>query len=152
MDNKEKNQGVNRRHFIGLLGLAPVAAALTIPLGATGKYLEPPASLTAPPQPMLLSGVAELEAGSVKNFNYNNTSAVLMKKSDKDYIAFYRRCTHLGCTVEWEPNEKIFLCPCHGGKFDAEGKNIDGPPPKPLIALKVTVQDNDKIQIEEKEA
>lgn len=41
-------------------------------------------------------------------------------------------CTHLGCLVKWFPNRAEFFCPCHAGRFDANGVNIAGPPPSPL--------------------
>lgn len=41
-------------------------------------------------------------------------------------------CPHLGCLVKWLPNEEVFLCPCHAGRFDANGVVISGPPPSPL--------------------
>jgi cytochrome b6-f complex iron-sulfur subunit len=46
--------------------------------------------------------------------------------------AFSAACTHLGCLVKWNAGTAEFLCPCHGGKFDAKGMNIFGPPPSPL--------------------
>lgn len=41
-------------------------------------------------------------------------------------------CPHAGCGVRWDRQSKAFLCPCHNGRFDAKGKVIAGPPPKPL--------------------
>jgi menaquinol-cytochrome c reductase iron-sulfur subunit len=49
------------------------------------------------------------------------------------------RCTHLGCQVRWEGSE--FLCPCHGGRFDREGRCLGGPPTRPLVRLESRVQD-----------
>ena len=50
----------------------------------------------------------------------------------KDLVVLNSRCTHLGCTVNWKGEEKMFLCPCHDASFDAEGTVLDGPPPRPL--------------------
>lgn len=41
-------------------------------------------------------------------------------------------CTHLGCQVRWEADSKTFRCPCHGGVYDAGGRVLEGPPPRPL--------------------
>jgi Rieske Fe-S protein len=48
-------------------------------------------------------------------------------------------CTHLGCQVRWDGERKRFLCPCHGGAYDAEGRVIEGPPPRPLDTVDVRV-------------
>ena len=41
-------------------------------------------------------------------------------------------CTHLGCPVDWRSDAHLFLCPCHGGVFYADGTVAGGPPPRPL--------------------
>jgi carotenoid phi-ring synthase / carotenoid chi-ring synthase len=49
--------------------------------------------------------------------------------------AMSRRCTHAGCTVEWSQASTQFLCPCHGGVFDRDGRPRSGPSTKPLVRL-----------------
>ena len=51
-------------------------------------------------------------------------------------------CTHLGCTVRWEPQENRYVCPCHAGFYDAEGNPTSGPPPSPLRTVPVQVVDD----------
>ena len=58
----------------------------------------------------------------------------------EDFIVFSRTCTHLGCNVRWSDGKKQFLCPCHGGVYDADGKVIEGPPPKPLTHLQTKIE------------
>jgi Rieske Fe-S protein len=41
-------------------------------------------------------------------------------------------CTHMGCEVRWNPAERSWDCPCHGGRFAPDGKVLDGPPNRPL--------------------
>ena len=54
-------------------------------------------------------------------------------------VAFSAICTHLGCTVA--PQGKQLDCPCHGSVYDAfTGKVINGPAPRPLPSIPVTVQ------------
>lgn len=48
------------------------------------------------------------------------------------FQVFNVNCTHLGCPVDWRPDAKLFLCPCHGGVFYADGAVAGGPPPRPL--------------------
>lgn len=49
-------------------------------------------------------------------------------------------CTHLGCGVSWSADRKAFLCPCHGGVYDIEGRVVSGPPPRPLTKVPFTVE------------
>ncbi len=49
-------------------------------------------------------------------------------------------CTHLGCMVNWHRGKGQFLCPCHGGKYDIEGRVVGGPPPRPLSRLPLRVE------------
>jgi menaquinol-cytochrome c reductase iron-sulfur subunit len=51
------------------------------------------------------------------------------------------RCTHLGCQVRWDTSTGEFLCPCHGGRFDREGRCLGGPPPRPLPRLESHIED-----------
>jgi Rieske Fe-S protein len=51
------------------------------------------------------------------------------------------RCSHLGCRVSWDAGADAFLCPCHDGRFDREGRRVAGPPPGPLARLRTTVRD-----------
>ncbi|HPT84792.1 MAG TPA: FAD-dependent oxidoreductase [Bacillota bacterium] len=37
------------------------------------------------------------------------------------------RCPHMGCALKWNPTERTWDCPCHGSRFDADGRLIDGP-------------------------
>ncbi len=49
-------------------------------------------------------------------------------------------CTHMGCNVAWNGERKRFLCPCHGGQYTADGRNVAGPPPRPLDQLPTRVE------------
>lgn len=64
-----------------------------------------------------------------------------------EIIAYASECPHVGCNVVWKPDDAMFLCPCHGGKFDKNGTVLDGPPPRPLTRL-ATKLENGKVFIE----
>lgn len=58
--------------------------------------------------------------------------AVYVVKAGNDTKVFSNVCTHMQCPVRWQADLGQFLCPCHGGLYDITGKNVGGPPPKPL--------------------
>ena len=55
----------------------------------------------------------------------------VVKQPDKLFVVF-AKCTHLGCTPNWIETENKFKCPCHGSGYDIEGKNFEGPAPRPM--------------------
>jgi cytochrome b6-f complex iron-sulfur subunit len=55
----------------------------------------------------------------------------VVRQPDKLFVIF-ARCTHLGCTPNWNESEKKFKCPCHGSGYDIEGINFEGPAPRPM--------------------
>lgn len=81
----------------------------------------------ADPSPLPWSGVTAL------------TAAWLRREEESRFIAFSVDCTHLGCPIRWLPNANLFMCPCHGGVFYANGTVASGPPPRPLSRYPVRV-------------
>jgi len=61
----------------------------------------------------------------------------------EDPIALLSRCTHLGCSVNWDAQGERFRCPCHGGVYDPQGKVLEGPPPRPLTRLEVKIDEDE---------
>lgn len=61
-----------------------------------------------------------------------NYGLYVVRKSVSEVRVFSDICTHLGCRVSWHPNQEHYISPCHDGHFDIMGKNISGPPPRPL--------------------
>lgn len=55
-----------------------------------------------------------------------------LKTNEGKVISLSTVCTHMGCTVDWNNKEKTWDCPCHGARFDKEGKVINGPAQKDL--------------------
>jgi menaquinol-cytochrome c reductase iron-sulfur subunit len=56
------------------------------------------------------------------------------------FVAFNTHCTHVGCPVQWSPQARSFFSPCHGGAFDADGRVLAGPPPRPLDRYETRVE------------
>ncbi len=73
--------------------------------------------------------------GSGGNGGYATRGVIVFRNPGGDLKAFDSKCTHAGCNVAFQ-GDKLF-CNCHGGTYDLEGRNIAGPPPRPLTELKV---------------
>jgi Rieske Fe-S protein len=71
------------------------------------------------------------EQGTIIEENPDNPIAVYKDKNGQVHT-FSTKCTHLGCTLTWNPLEKSFDCPCHGSRFFNNGKVINGPANKEL--------------------
>jgi cytochrome b6-f complex iron-sulfur subunit len=140
-DRGERN---TRRAFLTAAGAAGLCytAALAYPIY---RYL-------ASPEEMALSATAvtevtlkdaqKLPAGSVLMFKFGTRPAMLIHHTDGRWISMTAVCTHLGCTVQYEPQADRVHCACHGGVYNPyTGANVSGPPPKPLTLYKVAVND-----------
>ncbi len=78
---------------------------------------------------------------------------VYVKMTGDDILCLSATCAHLGCNVTIDEATGGFKCPCHSGSYDATGKNVSGPPPRPLTRLEAKVEDGKlKINTAAKEA
>jgi len=73
-------------------------------------------------------------------FDFGGKPCILIKKTDGTVKAFNAVCTHLDCTVEFRAPRRDIFCNCHNGVFDENGRNVSGPPPRPLEEYKVTLR------------
>ena len=131
----EINSG--RRTFIKTAALTGVAPSLK---KGTGQWID-------------FGPVEDLDPGGVEMLSYEfmvkdgwlvlpQRGFVWAKTEDGGKLRiFSSTCTHLACNVIWREEEEVFVCPCHSGRFDANGKNIAGPPTKPLAVLEHKVED-----------
>jgi len=139
----EKEDPTSRRLFTVAAGLAGggYLAALGYPVY---RYLASPIELAASASAVTevaLKDAQKLAAGSVLMFKFGATPAMLIHHADGEWAALGAVCTHLGCTVQYQPEQNRIHCACHGGVYDPRtGANVSGPPPKPLkrYAVKVT--------------
>jgi Rieske Fe-S protein len=93
-----------------------------------------------------IASVADLPVRSVTMFDYpgEHDPCLLVRLADDRFVAFSQKCTHLSCAVVPEVESGVFRCPCHEGYFDLEtGRNIAGPPPRPLPRIELEVRDGE---------
>jgi menaquinol-cytochrome c reductase iron-sulfur subunit len=70
------------------------------------------------------------------------TAVWVRRTGEQDFTVFAITCTHLGCPVNWEAGAQLFLCPCHGGVYYADGTVAGGPPPRSLFRYETRIQNN----------
>jgi cytochrome b6-f complex iron-sulfur subunit len=85
-------------------------------------------------------------AGPVDRFEPGSVTAFpegrfyLVRLEDGGFLALNRECTHLGCTVPWDADQKKFVCPCHASSFDMLGDVLSPPAPRPLDVFPVRIE------------
>jgi cytochrome b6-f complex iron-sulfur subunit len=82
--------------------------------------------------------VDDFEPGSVTAFIRGHF--YLTRLEDGGFLAVSRKCTHLGCTVPWDSDQKRFVCPCHASAFDITGEVISPPAPRALDLYPVEIE------------
>jgi cytochrome b6-f complex iron-sulfur subunit len=141
---EEPGEQASRRAFLVAAAAAGLCytAALAYPIY---RYLASPeemeSSATAVTE-VTLKDAQKIPTGSVLMFKFGTSPAMLIHHEDGRWVALTAVCTHLGCTVQYEPQADRIHCGCHGGVYNAyTGANVSGPPPKPLKLFKVAVNE-----------
>jgi Rieske Fe-S protein len=134
-----------RRRFMQFLlggGLLASAAAFLYPVV---RYLVPPAATDLGGDSVVAAKVGELKVNSGKIFRFGSRPGLLVRTADGDYRAMSAVCTHLNCTVQYRSDVREVWCACHNGFYDLNGRNVAGPPPRPLDSYDVHVNGDDVV-------
>jgi cytochrome b6-f complex iron-sulfur subunit len=84
----------------------------------------------------------ELPVNASRQFqDLQGRDLVIVRTGENGVKALSTVCTHLGCTVYWQKDKKLFYCPCHQDQFDENGNVLSGPPPRPLDSYRVEIDD-----------
>lgn len=140
MSAKPLSAPLPRRGFVELLlggGLLATAAAFIYPVL---RYFVPPKTVDLGGDSVVAARVGELAANTGKIFRFGSRPGLLIRTADGEYRAMSAVCTHLSCTVQYRPDLREVWCACHNGTYNLDGRNISGPPPRPLEAFDVQVK------------
>lgn len=98
------------------------------------KFMKPPEIPEAVQSQVTACTLAELKAAKnkFKTFKFGRKLGIVVLLEEDELRAYEATCTHLDCTVQYRPDLNILWCACHNGKYDMSGRNIAGPPPRPL--------------------
>ncbi|MTF40671.1 ubiquinol-cytochrome c reductase iron-sulfur subunit [Cyanobacterium aponinum] len=90
-----------------------------------------------------LGSLTDLEEnGFLLNENLEIGAVLVILKEDNSLIAIEPTCTHMGCLVEWNKQENLFICPCHNSKFQEDGKVVEGLAISDLPIYQVKIENN----------
>ncbi len=141
-----------RRRFVQIIlggGFVATAASFLYPVL---KYLAPPAATDMGSDTVVAAKVGDLKPNSGKIFRFGSRPGLLILEASGSYRAVSAVCTHLSCTVQYRDDTRQIWCACHNGTYDLNGRNISGPPPRPLEAYDVHVQGDDIVVSRKREA
>ena len=144
MNSTESPQKERRTLLNILLGTSIGAVILPI-LYPILRFLEPPKVAESTTRSVTAGKVSQLKPNSGVIFQFGSKPGLLIKTADGEIKALSAVCTHLDCTVQYRPDMGHVWCACHNGQYDVNGRNISGPPPKPLEQYTVNIQGDDII-------
>ncbi|GBC76689.1 Cytochrome b6-f complex iron-sulfur subunit [bacterium HR08] len=129
-----------RRKLLNILLGTSVGATLVAILYPILKFMIPPEVIEATQTSVVAGRVNELPPNSGKIFKFGNKPGLLVRTPTGEYKAFSAVCTHLDCIVQYRPDLRLIWCACHNGQYNLSGKNIAGPPPRPLEEYAVNIR------------
>ena len=155
------SDGMTRRFVLLKLGIAiNVVAGVVLAVPIVGYLLSPGRRkrMTEALSWVELGELSKFPEGQTRMATFRNPSTRpwdgptgdipcwVRRMQGQSFQVFAINCAHLGCPVRWFPQSSLFLCPCHGGAYYADGSRAAGPPPRGLYPYEFKVE-NDRLLI-----
>jgi len=144
---KERTPGLwSRRDFFGRVGWAGfgVVSLTTVLSGMRSAFPR-----------ILFKHDTSFKAGYPDDFPIGEVSSKFKKafrvwiiREVKGIYAIFAKCTHLGCTPRWLKADHKFKCPCHGSGYYKSGVNFEGPAPRPMDRVRVTLAEDGQLVVD----
>ncbi len=129
-----------RRNFLKYVltgGLVAWAGSVLYPILA---YLKPPIQPEVEVSSVKAGKLADIPKESGTIIKFGSKPVILVRTAKDELKAFDGTCTHLDCTVQYNKDKGMLWCACHNGTYDLTGRNVGGPPPRPLEEYRVITQ------------
>ena len=140
MADETLDLGASRRAVNWFLTTS-LGAFLVAVLYPVSRYLVPPEAGESTAGTVTLPlKAADVKPNTGQIFKFGSRPGILVRTPAGELRAFSAVCTHLNCTVQFRADLGHIWCACHNGHFDLNGKNIEGPPPRPLDTFAVNVR------------
>jgi cytochrome b6-f complex iron-sulfur subunit len=134
-----------RRSFLDYLLGTSVFATLAAIVYPIIRFMSPPQIVESAENSVVAAKVSEVPVNSGKIFKFGNKPGILVRTATGEFKAFSAVCTHLECIVQYKSDTKQIWCACHNGQYNLSGKNVGGPPPRPLEEYKVNTRGDDVV-------
>jgi cytochrome b6-f complex iron-sulfur subunit len=139
MEDSQQVRPARRRIIEVLLGGGMFASVVSF-LYPVLRYLVPPAVPDLGEDEVVAGKVGDLKPNGSKVFRFGSRPALLLLTAEGEYRCVSAVCTHLGCTVQYRSDLVEIWCACHNGTYGLDGRNVSGPPPRPLEVFQVNVR------------
>jgi len=136
----------SRRDLASLVGWGAVLACFAAAGGAILRLLFPRV-LFEPPTAFKAGRPEDYSVGEVSE-KWMKAQRVWIIRTQDTIYALLAICTHLGCTPRWLAPENKFKCPCHGSGYTKDGINFEGPTPRPLERVRITLGDDGQLVVD----
>jgi len=135
---------MKRRKFLDIVFNFSLFTWLAAILYPVIKYLIPPEVQEVSVNSITVGEIQDFPMNSSMITRFGRKPILVIRKKNGDFRALAATCTHLDCNVQYKSDTEQIWCACHNGFYNVEGKNISGPPPKPLAQYQVNISE-DKI-------
>lgn len=147
LEDQQTEGLLSRRYFLEVVGSGALGVAAAGSVALTAQFLSPN---------VLREPSMKFKAGLTENYppdsvSLNKEQKVFIVRAKEGYFyAVSAVCTHLGCIANWKSEDGVIACPCHGSKFDKEGKVIEGPAPRPLPRFSMTLDEQGQLVVDKR--
>jgi Rieske Fe-S protein len=135
----------SRRRLLRWLLSGASSTLLGVLLYPVVRYVAPPGQPEAAGETAVVGKVKDFPLNSGKVVRFGARPAIVLRMPSGEFRAFSAVCTHLQCTVQYRPDMELVWCACHNGRFDLAGRNVAGPPPRPLDPLQIALRGDDVV-------
>ncbi len=146
----DEKSSTNRRKFLNILLGSGILGWLGSVIYPVFSFLIPPKNPEAKVNSIKAGIFYDFPVNSSKILKFGRKPVILIRSVSGEFSAFAATCTHLDCIVQYRTDNKQIWCACHNGIYDLKGRNVSGPPPKPLEEFSVNFV-NDEIVVSKQE-
>jgi Rieske Fe-S protein len=136
---------MTRRRLLDWLLSGSLGTLVAVLLYPVLRYVAPPGQSEAATDAAVVGKVKDFPPNSGRVVRFGTRPAIVVHLQGGEFRAFSAVCTHLQCTVQYRTDLELIWCACHNGRFDLAGRNVAGPPPRPLDPLDVAVRGDDVV-------